>query len=1287
MSPMNPQMDMDAMTVKTPHWKAFSELGEEIIALKEIETQRPHIERAAAAFFHARATLWLSSNAYPLPGEREIPTLPDAPAPDLVQRAHLERTILYGEDTCAECPAAENTAHAAAIPLITNKTLLGVLQIERSEGEPFSPEEQALMEDCAAHIAAALEISRQERLKAWRLQQLELVRQVSAQVASVLNLDELCQRVTRLIRETFNYYYVALFSYEPSQQTLYFRADSSLYDTHPFTTGYTISPGEGLIGTCALKREQIIVPDVFSSPHYRPIDLLPETLSEACFPLKVEGELLGVMDVQSDVYEAFSETDILVLNALADNIAIAMQAARLYSGLEQRVQEISSVFEISHALNSILELDELLDEVVHLIQRRFGYPHISIFTVHPGRRLVIFQAGSGERSAIMREQGFAYPLDAEKGIIPWVARNGKTLLANDVNREPLYLPSPLPPENTGSELAIPVCLGEEVLAVLDLQSDEPNAFSEQHVHLFEAIAASLAIAYRNAILYRSEKWRRQVAESFRDIAYQISSDVSLPELLDNILTRLEQNLPCDASAIFLIEDEMEDSIGTANHPLRLAALHGTEPERIEEVLREHPEVQERLKALLEHPEPYIRTPGEPYGPLGYALNLPEDYSSIVAPLRAGNTPLGSLILVHGTYGRYGSEARSMTATFAGYAAVAIQNSRLYLEAQQEALISTMLLQIAEASQSILSMDELLETMLRLTRLLVGVRKCAFLFKDEDESFFNLRAWHGFDIPAGTTVRIPASQPALMQLNESRAPMFLTDPAKDLGLPEAGLPEGNGALLMLPLLVRGELLGIYLVTLQTQRSALGERAFDPKSLAILQGIAHQTSITVENLRLLEARQEEAYVTAVLLQAAQAVVSASSLDELLDSVVHLLPVLVGIDVCVIYLWDSEGQTFRPAAVHGENRAQERSLRSEHYPYGEHRLLDALLVTGMVHVVPIPSDEIVEAEDWALLRAYPLEPGASIADLPQGDWLLGFPLIVQGRVLGALLARERRTSLRLRERRLEIIHGIARQTSLAIHNEILRREMVQNERMEQEIRLARQIQETFLPGNLPSPEGWEIDVRWETARTVGGDFYDCFMLGENRIGLVVADVSDKGLPAALYMTVTRTLIRSHLDEHEDPARVLKQVNALLFSESPESMFITAVYAILDTASGEVVYANAGHNRPLVYRQATREVEESAKGGMALGVLPDLELENHTLKLDPGDAMLMFTDGAFDTLSPTGEDFGEERLREAFRNAGNLPAIGILALVDRALMDFRQGTPLSDDITLLVVRRTPQE
>ena len=139
-----------------------------------------------------------------------------------------------------------------------------------------------------------------------------------------------------------------------------------------------------------------------------------------------------------------------------------------------------------------------------------------------------------------------------------------------------------------------------------------------------------------------------------------------------------------------------------------------------------------------------------------------------------------------------------------------------------------------------------------------------------------------------------------------------------------------------MMVRGEITGAFLVSLQVNQLSLDDPTLDPKSLSILQGIAHQTSITVENLRLLEARQEEAYVTAALLQVAQAVVSSNELPDVLETIVHLLPILVGIDVCMIYRWDEDLQVFRPSNAHGENRRQERFLLDNPYLPGEHRLL---------------------------------------------------------------------------------------------------------------------------------------------------------------------------------------------------------------------------------------------------------------------------------------------------------------------------------------------------------------
>jgi serine phosphatase RsbU (regulator of sigma subunit) len=158
-----------------------------------------------------------------------------------------------------------------------------------------------------------------------------------------------------------------------------------------------------------------------------------------------------------------------------------------------------------------------------------------------------------------------------------------------------------------------------------------------------------------------------------------------------------------------------------------------------------------------------------------------------------------------------------------------------------------------------------------------------------------------------------------------------------------------------------------------------------------------------------------------------------------------------------------------------------------------------------------------------------------------LYGFPLSVKGDVLGVMLIEEEEPisgfpSLHIRERRIEIVKGITQQAAIAIKNELLQHEVVKSEQMERELQLAREIQATFLPDKLPELPGWDIAARWQPAREVGGDFYNILMLDEDKVGFVIADVADKGMPAALFMTLIRTLIRAAAKEKMSPAAVLK-------------------------------------------------------------------------------------------------------------------------------------------------------
>jgi serine phosphatase RsbU (regulator of sigma subunit) len=313
-----------------------------------------------------------------------------------------------------------------------------------------------------------------------------------------------------------------------------------------------------------------------------------------------------------------------------------------------------------------------------------------------------------------------------------------------------------------------------------------------------------------------------------------------------------------------------------------------------------------------------------------------------------------------------------------------------------------------------------------------------------------------------------------------------------------------------------------------------------------------------------------------------------------------------------------------------------------------------------------------------------GELVAQAPENiNSLLVAPLSVKGNVLGVMLVGQSDRSPDFSERTLEIITGIAQQTAMAVQNDLLQQEMAERERLERELQLAHEIQETFLPEHLPDLPGWELAVTWRAARQVAGDFYDVFELPGRRLGLVIADVADKGMPAALFMALTRTLMRAASAEERSPADALERVNNLLVPDARHGMFVTGLYAILSLETGELVYANAGHHPPLVLRSDARGLEQLERGEIALGVLEDVQFREHVHTLAAEDAMILYTDGVVEALSPDGMFYGEERLWSAIRAHRAASAHEILNVVVDSVAAFVGDNPPSDDLTLMVVRR----
>ena len=244
-----------------------------------------------------------------------------------------------------------------------------------------------------------------------------------------------------------------------------------------------------------------------------------------------------------------------------------------------------------------------------------------------------------------------------------------------------------------------------------------------------------------------------------------------------------------------------------------------------------------------------------------------------------------------------------------------------------------------------------------------------------------------------------------------------------------------------------------------------------------------------------------------------------------------------------------------------------------------------------------------------------------------------------------------------------------------------LIEKERLERELQVAANIQMSILPDVLPSPDGYDFGGKILPARQVGGDFYDVFELGENKLGVLIGDVADKGVPSAIFMARAHALIIAEADNITHPADVLRKVNEHITRFEKSTQFVTALFGVLDTATSEFTYARAGHEPPLLLT-ANGEVNRLPhKPGMALGLWEDIMLDENSLILPKGSLLIMFTDGMTDCRNPKGEPFGLDRIKKTMATLKKIDAqSGCNELFDE-LMEYQDGSKQDDDVTLLAV------
>ena len=471
----------------------------------------------------------------------------------------------------------------------------------------------------------------------------------------------------------------------------------------------------------------------------------------------------------------------------------------------------------------------------------------------------------------------------------------------------------------------------------------------------------------------------------------------------------------------------------------------------------------------------------------------------------------------------------------------------------------------------------------------------------------------------------------------------------------------------------------------------------EALAFLLGVtgialALALGLVARRLRIANAdrdrlENERRVALAFLKRIGEAMTLTDDLDALLRMVVHFAIETTSAEGGALFLLYPHHRTLAARITEGTFPPLKRPSHTTFTKI----LSKARYIEEALRRTPYPADEGVLGEAVMQKRTVLIEDAEKDDRLPLYEepelhlrTLLVAPLIFHEEVLGVLAVSNKRTLTPFDETDRSLMASLADQASLSVRSARLYQAAAEKDRIDRDLRLARDIQQILIPQRLPERPGLDCAGLSEPAQQVGGDYYDVFELDEGRTAFAIADVSGKGVSAALVMTMFRTMIRLLATASDSPAAVLRETNRRIFHDIRDDMFVSVIYGIMDTRSSTVVFARAGHEPPLL-RRAAGTVEIVSPPGMAVGIDPGDAFDEATgegeIRLSQGDLLVLYTDGITEARDRAGTEYGRNSLLEAVATSGSDGAASLARDIRERMRRFVGDTPQQDDITLLIL------
>lgn len=426
----------------------------------------------------------------------------------------------------------------------------------------------------------------------------------------------------------------------------------------------------------------------------------------------------------------------------------------------------------------------------------------------------------------------------------------------------------------------------------------------------------------------------------------------------------------------------------------------------------------------------------------------------------------------------------------------------------------------------------------------------------------------------------------------------------------------------------------------------------------EAIAANIKLAVLEAQVNASQQEENWFTTVLLEVARHAAQPGDMDSALQAVLQLTTILTGTSWALLFIRERSEPLLRMGPSAGISRQAQLMLSDVRISLDGFGIsIDSTNGYPAEITLPDPLSSLLNTSDATAVPLGTLSDSSGV-------------FIVQGKDI--------------QERQISLIMGIANQISLRLENHKLIEEVAARRSLERELETARTIQQSFLPQEIPTFSGWEIGVNWSFARQVGGDFYDFIPLQDGpdgkRLGIVIADVTDKGIPAALFMALCRTLLRSVAITHIDPGNTLTRLNELIFADTQAKLLVSLIYAVWEPETSRISFANAGHNPPLLFKplQTANILKDH---GIVLGATLNASYTSQTMEITPGELMVFYTDGVTEVMDTTGEMFGVHRLENLVLGMRHWSGQGVADQISKRVSDFCGTYELPDDLTTVVL------